>query len=93
MLITHQIKFAGDQVEVPGEGVIEGLQQVLPACTGLHNLRLLSFIISDSDIDFTGSHLPTSPPLASILNVGLDSEATFACEVPFSLFYQFQSHS
>jgi hypothetical protein len=34
--ITHQIKFADDQVEVPGEGVIERLQQVLPTPTGLH---------------------------------------------------------
>jgi hypothetical protein len=34
--ITHQIKFAGDQVEVPGEGVIERLQQVSPTPTGLH---------------------------------------------------------
>ena len=35
-LIAHQIKFAGDQVEVPGEVVIERLQQVLPTPTGLH---------------------------------------------------------
>ena len=35
-LMAHRIKFAGDQVEVPGEGVVEGLQQVLPISTGLH---------------------------------------------------------
>ena len=35
MLIAHQIKFAGDQVEVLGEGVVEYLRQVLPISTGL----------------------------------------------------------
>jgi hypothetical protein len=33
--IIHQIKFAGDQVQVPGEAEIERLQQVLPTSTGL----------------------------------------------------------
>ena len=35
-LIAHRIKFAGDQVEVPGEGVVEHSQQVLLVSTGLH---------------------------------------------------------
>ena len=35
-LIAHQIKFAGDPVEVPGEGVVERSQQVLPISTGLN---------------------------------------------------------
>ena len=35
-LIAHWIKFAGDQVEVPEEGVVERSQQVLPISTGLH---------------------------------------------------------
>ena len=35
-LIAHQNKLAGDQAEVPGEGVVERLQQVLPISTGLH---------------------------------------------------------
>ena len=35
-LIAHQIKFAGDQVKVPEDGVIEHLQQALPTPTGLH---------------------------------------------------------
>ena len=35
-LIAHQIKFAGDQVQGPGEGVVEHSQQVLPISTGLH---------------------------------------------------------
>jgi hypothetical protein len=35
-LITHEIKFVGDYVEVPGEAVVEHLQQVLPISTGLH---------------------------------------------------------
>ncbi|KIJ95350.1 hypothetical protein K443DRAFT_683081, partial [Laccaria amethystina LaAM-08-1] len=38
--ITHQIKFADDQVEVPGEGVIERLQQVLPTPTGFLTSQL-----------------------------------------------------
>ena len=34
-MFTHQIKFAGDQVEVTGQGVVEHSQQVL-CITGLH---------------------------------------------------------
>ena len=33
---SFRIKFAGDQVEVPGGGVVERLQQVLPISTGLY---------------------------------------------------------
>ena len=39
-MIAHQIKFAGDQVEVPGEGMVECLQQVLPVSTGLHEMTV-----------------------------------------------------
>ena len=35
-LITHRIKFVGDQVEVTGQGVVERLQQVSCLSTGLH---------------------------------------------------------
>ena len=52
------------------------------------NLRLLLFIIGDSDIDFLSLHLPTSPPIAPVLNVGLvsvDTEMTFACEIHLNL--------
>jgi len=45
------------------------------------NHRLLLFIIGDPDIDFLSSHLPTSPPIALALNVGLDTKTTFACEI------------
>ena len=35
-LVTHRIKFVGDQVEVTGQGVIEHSQQVSCMSTGLH---------------------------------------------------------
>ena len=35
-LIAHWIKFAGDQVVVPQEGMVERSQEVLPISTGLH---------------------------------------------------------
>ena len=40
-------------------------------------------------IDFPSSHLPTSPPIAPILNVGLvslDTEMADACEISLNLF-------
>ena len=43
----------------------------------------------NTDIDFLGSHLPSSPPIAPVLNVGLLSvgtEMTVACEIPLNLF-------
>jgi len=49
----------------------------------------LSFIICNTDIDFLSSHLPTSPPIAPVLNVSLvlvDAEMTAACEIPLNLF-------
>ena len=49
----------------------------------------LSFFIGNTDIDFLSSHLPTSPPIAPVLNVGLVSvgtEMTAACEIPCNLF-------
>jgi len=50
----------------------------------------LSFIIgNNSDIDFLGSHLPTSQPIAPVLNVGLVSvgtEMTVSCEMPLNFF-------
>ena len=52
------------------------------------NLRPLSFIIGNIDIDFLSSHLPTSAPVASVLNVGLDSVGAgmnVACEIPLNL--------
>ena len=48
------------------------------------NPRPLSFIIGNTDIDAPSSHLPTSPPIAPVQNVGLvsaDTEMT-ACEIP-----------
>ena len=53
------------------------------------NPRPLSFIIDNTDIDDLSSHLPTSPPIAPVLNVGLMSagtEMTAACEIPPNLF-------
>jgi len=49
----------------------------------------LPFIIGNTDIDFLSSHLPTSPPIAPVLNVGLvlvDAEMTAACEIPLNQF-------
>ena len=34
--IAHRIKFAGDKVQVPQEGVVERSQEVLPISTGPH---------------------------------------------------------
>ena len=53
------------------------------------NLRPLSLIIGNTDIDFPSSHLPTAAPIASVLNVGLDSvgaRMSVACEIPLDLF-------
>ena len=53
------------------------------------NLRPLSLIIGNTDIDFPNSHLPTAAPIASVLNVGLDSVSagmTVAREIPLNLF-------
>ena len=53
------------------------------------NLRSLSFIIDNTDIDFPSSHLPTSAPITSVLSVGLDSVGVginVACEIPLNLF-------
>ena len=47
------------------------------------------FIISNTDLDFLSSNLPTSPPIAPVLNVGLVSvgtEMTVACKIPLNLF-------
>jgi len=53
------------------------------------NPKYLSFIIGNTDIDFLSAHLPTSPPIAPVLNVGLmsvDTEMNAACEIPLNLF-------
>ena len=53
------------------------------------NIRPLSFIIGNTDIDLLSSHLPTSAPVASVLNVGLDSVGAgmnVACEIHLNLF-------
>ena len=49
----------------------------------------LSFIVGNADIDSMSSHLPTSPPIAPVLNVGLVSvgtEMTVASEISLNLF-------
>ena len=49
----------------------------------------LSFIVGNANIDPLSSHLPTSPPIASVLNVGLLSagtEITVASEISLNLF-------
>ena len=54
-----------------------------------NNPNSLSFIIGDTDIDLLGSHLPTSPPMTPVRNVGLMSvatEMTVACEMHLNLF-------
>ena len=53
------------------------------------DFRPLSFIIGNTNIDFPNSHLPTSAPIASVLNVGLDSVGagmSVACKIPLNLF-------
>ena len=51
------------------------------------NPKALSFIIGNTDIDAPSSHLPTSPPIAPVLNVmSASTEMTAACEIPLSLF-------
>ena len=53
------------------------------------NPKPLSFIIGNTNIDAPSSHLPTSPPIAPVLNVGLVSagaETTAACEMLLNLF-------
>ena len=53
------------------------------------NPKPLSFIIGNTNIDAQSSHLPTSPPIAPVLNVGpvsADTEMTVACEIPLKLF-------
>ena len=49
----------------------------------------LLFIVGNADIDSMSSHLPTSPPITPILNVGLVSagtEITVASEISLNLF-------
>ena len=49
----------------------------------------LLFIVVNTDIDSLSSHLPTTPPIAPVLNVGLVSagtEMTVASEIPLKLF-------
>ena len=57
-----------------------------PVCV---NLRPLSFIIGNTDIDFPSSHLPTPALIASVPNVSLDSVGArmdVACEILLNLF-------
>ena len=52
------------------------------------NPKPLLFIIGNTDIDFLSSRLPTSPPIAPVLHVGLVSvgtEMTVACEIWLNL--------
>ena len=68
----------------------------LSACNKFHvcplvciNPKPLSFIVGNTDIDFLSPNLPTSPPIAPVLNVGLalvGTEMTVACEIPLNLF-------
>ena len=49
----------------------------------------ISFIIGNTDIDILSTYLPTSPPIAPVLNVGLvsaDTDMTVACEISPNLF-------
>ena len=72
-----------------------GVERLSP-CIEFYLLRLvcinpkpLSFIIDNTNIDALSSHLPTSPPIAPVLNVGLMSggmEMTAASEIPLNLF-------
>ena len=53
------------------------------------NLRPLSLIIGNTDIDFLSSCLPTSTLIAPVLNVGLDSVGVgmnVACEIHLNMF-------
>ena len=54
----------------------------------VHTKRL-SFTVGNTDIDILSSYLPTSPSIASDLNVGLvsaDTEMTVACGISLNLF-------
>ena len=49
----------------------------------------LSFIFGNTDIGILSSYLPTSPPIAPVLDVGLvsaGSEMTVVCEMSLNLF-------
>ena len=47
----------------------------------------LSFIVSNTDIDIPSTYLPTSPPIAPVLNVvSAGTEMTVACEISLNLF-------
>ena len=51
--------------------------------------KCLSFTVGNTDIDILSSYLPTSPPIAPDLNVGLvsaDTEMTVACGIFLNLF-------
>jgi hypothetical protein len=53
------------------------------------NLKHPSFIIGNADVDFRSAHLPTSPPITPVWNVGPASggtEMTVPCEIPLHLF-------
>ena len=46
----------------------------------------LSFIVSDTDIDILSTYLPTSPPIAPVLNVvSAGTGMTAACEISLNL--------
>ena len=52
------------------------------------NPKPLSFIIGNTIVDALTSHLPASPPISPVPNVGLVSagpEMTVACEIPLNL--------
>ena len=47
----------------------------------------LSCIVSNTDIDILSTYLPTSPPIAPVLNiVSAGTEMTVACEISLNLF-------
>ena len=55
------------------------------------NPKHVSFIIDNINVDAMTSHLPASPQLAPVLNVGLVSagpEMSVACEIPLNRFLQ-----
>ena len=48
------------------------------------NPKPLSFIVGNTDVDYLSPHLPTSSPIAPLLNAGLvsvDTGTTDACEI------------
>jgi hypothetical protein len=66
-----------------GKECLSACNKFYPSRLVCINLKPLSFIIVNSDIDFLSS---PSTPITPVLSVGLGTEMTLACEIPLDLF-------